>query len=178
MLEIELEELEAWDDKKQEFVVLKNEVVCLEHSLKSISEWEAKWKVPFLDTTPRTKQMILDYVSCMVVSEVPKGFLERLKTRDFSRIQEYIDDSRTASWISSEDNTNDGSKVTSELIYYWMVTAGIPFSAEEWHLNRLMMLIKIYGEKNKPEKKRSREDILERNRELNEKRRREMGTNG
>lgn len=178
MLEIELNQLDAWDDKKQEFVILENEVVYLEHSLKAVSEWEAKWKIPFLDKGHRTEQMILDYVSCMIVGTKPTGFLERLQRSDFVRIQEYIDDSRTASWISSEEQGDNGSKVTSELIYYWMVVAGIPFVAEEWHLNRLMMLIKIYGEKNKPEKKRSREEILERNRELNDKRRREMGTNG
>lgn len=178
MLEIELPAIDAWDSSKEEFVSKPAEKVYLEHSLLAVSKWESKWKIPFLDRSEKTPEMIADYFRCMADRELGPDFHLRLTPEIAESIKAYIEDPMTASWVSDEEKSRDGSKVTSELIYYWMVVASIPFEAERWHLNRLMMLIKIYGEKNKPEKKRSVQDIAERNRMLNEKRRREMGTSG
>ena len=68
--------------------------------------------------------------------------------------------------------------VTSELIYYWMVGYNIPFTCEEWHLNRLLNLIRICHIKNGPQKKASPAQTAARYREMNERRKRELGTKG
>ena len=66
--------------------------------------------------------------------------------------------------------------VTSELIYFWMVTFNIPFECETWHLNRLFALIRICNLKNANPKKMSKNEIAMRNRELNAKRKAELKT--
>jgi hypothetical protein len=69
--------------------------------------------------------------------------------------------------------------ITSELIYFWIVSFNIPFDCQYWHLNRLFSLIRICNIKNsKGNKKMSRNEIAMRNRELNAKRRAELGTSG
>lgn len=178
MLEIELPAIDTWDSSKEEFISKTAEKVYLEHSLVAVSKWESKWKIPFLDQSEKTPEMIMDYFRCMADRDLGPDFHLRLTPEIVESIKTYIEDPMTASWITDEEESKNSSKITSELIYYWMVVASIPFEAEKWHLNRLMMLIKIYGEKNKPEKKRNTQDIAERNRLLNEKRRREMGTSG
>ena len=49
-----------------------------------------------------------------------------------------------------------------------MTAFNIPFEAEKWHLNRLIMLIRIASEENKPKKKQSRNDVLARFNKINE----------
>lgn len=180
MLKIKLESFDVWDEVKMEFVTFDETVVCLEHSLVSISKWESYWKIPFLDGKQKTEEQINSYFSFMVTNHDPDDifFLSRLSAKDALRIKEYIEDPMTASWVSSKNDSSDGSVTTSELIYFWMVSANIPFETQHWHLNRLLMLLKIYGEKNKPTKKTDRVKMMERNRILNEERRRKLGTNG
>lgn len=68
--------------------------------------------------------------------------------------------------------------ITSEIIYYWMVALQIPFECEQWHLNKLLALIKVCNLKNSPSKKLSRAELLARNREINAQRRASLGTTG
>ena len=71
-----------------------------------------------------------------------------------------------------------GEIITSELIYYWMVAFTIPFECEHWHLNSLFALIRICNIKNSKPKKMGRNEIAQRNRELNAQRRAKYGTSG
>jgi hypothetical protein len=71
-----------------------------------------------------------------------------------------------------------GEVITSELIYYWIVSFNIPFECQTWHLNRLFALIRICNIKNSKPKKMSRHELAMRNRELNAKRREALGTSG
>ena len=50
MLQIKVPALEQWDDAKQEFIVLKEQTLQLEHSLVSLSKWESKWCKSFLSS--------------------------------------------------------------------------------------------------------------------------------
>ena len=69
-------------------------------------------------------------------------------------------------------------QITSELIYYWMVAFQIPFECQRWHLNRLLVLIRICNIKNQPSKKASKHDTMSRNASLNAARRKKLGTSG
>ena len=59
-----------------------------------------------------------------------------------------------------------------------LIENGIPFECEKWHFNRLMTLIKVCDEKNKPKKKMRKGDIARRNRSLNAARRAKMHSRG
>lgn len=185
MLEITIPKIEGFNDRTNEFVTICEETkLLLEHSLLSLSKWESKWHKPFLDDRKeRTTEETIDYIRCMTISpkhvglEVYKNIPQHL----VGKISDYIDDSMTATWINdvNKPSKQNAAVVTSEVIYYWMITYNIPFDpCEKWHLNRLITLIRVCSEKNSPKKKMSREEIYERNRRLNEQRRVEMNSKG
>ncbi len=72
--------------------------------------------------------------------------------------------------------------ITSELIYYWMISFQIPFECQKWHLNRLLTLIRICNIKEKEQNgkggKMSKRDILAQNNALNAARRMRMKSRG
>jgi hypothetical protein len=85
----------------------------------------------------------------------------------------------TASMVNEpESRSRSNEAITSELIYYWMTALQIPWEAQKWHLNRLLMLIRIGNVKNQPPKKMSKAALLARNRKLNDERRRKYNTKG
>ena len=70
MLQIKIPATEAWDENKEEFVQTSHEqVLQLEHSLVSISKWEAKWCKPFLTKEDKTYEETLDYIKCMTITQ-------------------------------------------------------------------------------------------------------------
>jgi hypothetical protein len=103
-----------------------------------------------------------------------------LSPENLDQVNAYINSKQTATTFSNEHSA--GSKtseiITSELIYYWMVSFNIPFECEHWNLNRLLALVKICSIKNSKPKKMSRNEIAQRNRDLNEARRAALGTSG
>lgn len=178
-LKISVNGIEEWDEAKEEFVSANPRELYLEHSLVSISKWEAKWKKPFLDTVEKTDEELRDYVRCMSLKEDDEDDYSDLPNAVIAQIGEYIRDPMTATWITSNNRAGGRREiVTSELIYYWMVAFNIPSEYQYWHLNRLMMLIQICNEKNKPPKKMSKGDIMSRNRELNAARRARLKSKG
>lgn len=180
MIKILVPPTEQWDESKQEFVQSKGGTLVLEHSLISISKWEAKWKKPFLSRENKTVEEIKDYIKCMTINQVPEDIYSFLTQDNVDAIQLYIQDSMTATWFR-DDNHRAGSsreQITSELVYYWMIAYNIPFDCEKWHLNRLLTLIRVCNVKSQPEKKRSRKDILSSNAALNAARKKRYGTRG
>lgn len=154
MLKIVIPKTEGWDDNKEEFVNFPGQTLTLEHSLVSISKWEARWHKPFLDDTKKTYDETIDYVRCMTLTQNvdPKAYYF-LTDENIKEINDYIEDPMTATWFS-DDPTKEthrkvsSSKITSELIYYWMVAFNIPTECQKWHFNRLMTLIRICQVKN------------------------------
>lgn len=68
--------------------------------------------------------------------------------------------------------------ITSEYLYFCMFSLGVPIECEKWHLNRLMTLLKIFEEENKPQKKRSEAETLNYYAKLNAERKRKWHTKG
>lgn len=171
---------EYYNEETQEFETHGDFVLDLEHSLVSLSKWESIHNKPFLNEKGKTAEEIMSYISCMILSPVyPEGILERLSPSNLEAINEYIESKQTATTFGQmPERKGRGETITSELIYYWMVAFTIPFECETWHLNRLFALIRICNIKNTPAKKLSRGEIARRNRELNEKRKAELGTTG
>lgn len=171
---------ECWNTETEEFVTLKGWTLALEHSLVSLSKWEAKWNIPFLSEQQKTPEQIRDYVRFMTLTQNvdPEAYLH-LTTAHYKQIQEYIDAPMTATWFSKEEKaTRNHQQVTAELIYYWMITQNIPFECQKWHLNRLMTLIKVCSIQNQPKKKGNKREYLTQRAALNAARRKQLGSKG
>lgn len=178
MLDVYVEASEQYNEKTNEFITVKPQILKLEHSLVSISKWESKWHKPFLDSNDKTLEEVMDYVKCMTVNQVNPFIYDALTEQNFNEIQQYINDPMTATTIKDIPGKRNNEIVTSELIYYWMVALQIPFECEKWHINRLLTLIKVCNIKNQPSKKMPRREILNQNRILNQARRSKYHTKG
>ena len=166
---------ECYDEETERFITVKEQKIVIEHSLVSISKWESKWKKPFISTSEKTMEELQDYVRCMTLTQnVNDDVYKAIPVNIMNEIIEYMNDPMSATWFNDIDkkhNGRNGEVITSELIYYWMTAANIPMECQKWHLNRLMTLIRIAGEKNQPPKKMSKNDILKQNKSLNAMRR-------
>jgi hypothetical protein len=181
MLRIIIEGEEGFNEETNEFIPSTDDLILeLEHSLLSLSKWESKYQKPFLSAGKKTTDEIFGYLKAMVVTpNVDPGVLSRLSQKDIDKIQEYIDSSQSATTFGvMPERRGPGEVITSELIYYWIVSFNIPFECQTWHLNRLFALIRICNIKNSKPKKMSRHELAMRNRELNAKRREALGTSG
>lgn len=179
MLEIIIPGLELYNEETNEFTCYDDVKLELEHSLVSISKWESKWCKPFLDGKDKTLDEIVDYVRCMTISDnIESDVYDRLTEENLVVINEYIGRPMTATTFNNEKKTTGREIITSEIIYYWMVSFNIPFECQYWHLNRLLTLIKVCNVKNNPPKKMSQKEILARNKALNDARKKELGTRG
>lgn len=171
---------EGFNDETNEFVTVDPVVIELEHSLVSLSKWESKFEKPFLGREEKTKEETFEYLKMMVLTQdLPEGIFDKLSTENIQEIKEYIDSKQSAT-IFTEIGRGRGKEeiITSELIYYWMVAFTIPFACEHWHLNRLLTLVRICGIKSGKQKKMPKGQLAQQYRELNERRKAEMGTRG
>lgn len=180
MLQITIPAAELWDELNETFITTKGANLKLEHSLISISNWEMRWHIPYFDVN-KTEEQALDYIRCMTLNkELDPSVYFGLTQKNIYEINEYMQDEMTATKIKDIKNGNPyrSQTITSELIYYWMIQFGIPFTCEKWHINRLIMLIRVCAEENKPRKKRSQRDIASDYRALNAARKAALGTKG
>lgn len=180
MLEIEIPSSEYFDDSNQIFVNVEPTILHLEHSLLSVSKWEEKWEVPFLSNKEMTFEQSIDYVQCMSLGDkVPSIVYRSLTAENFSQIEAYMNKKATATWFNDSKKVPKSREIiTSEIIYYWMITLGIPKEFEKWHLNRLLTLIKVCNIKNSPPKKMTKSEIMQRNKAINAARKKRLGTSG
>lgn len=183
MFTLHVDAMEVWNDETEEFINCKPVTLQLEHSLVSISKWEAVWEKPFLETKLEDAAL-RDYIRCMTVnSGVDPNVYALLPTDKVLSIKEYIESKRTATTINrintgTTTGRKNGEGITSELIYYWMINYNIPMECQKWHLNRLLTLIEICSVKSEPPKKMSARELASRNANLNAARRKALGTKG
>lgn len=179
MLTIVVPMSEHLNEKTKEFVVVDSVKLELEHSLVSMSKWESFFEKPFLTKEEKTPEEIFWYIRAMTLTpNVPQGVFNNLTDELVAEINGYVSASMTATTFKAEPNRPSRETITSELIYYWMITANIPVQFENWHLNRLFTLIEVCNRKNTPAKKMSRQTAARQQRDLNAQRRAEMGTSG
>jgi hypothetical protein len=171
---------ELFDEETDTFSTPVLATLDLEHSLASLSKWESFYKKPFLANEDKSEEEILGYIKLMIQTpNFPPEVLQKLSQDNLNLINDYMNDKMTATWFSEQPNiTRSREVITSELLYYWMVTFNIPFECENWHLNRLLTLIRLCSVKNSKPKQMSSSELAARNRELNAQRRRDLGTSG
>lgn len=179
MLKITIPNSDAYNEDTGEFILIKGGDICLEHSLVSIAKWESKWHKPFLSKEPKTQEETIDYFKCMCITpNVDENIFYSLSQENANKINKYLTDPMTATTFSDKNSKKSNEIITSEIIYYAMVAYNIPFECQKWHINRLLTLIKVCAEKNKPEKKMSQKELISRNKELNAARRKALNTRG
>lgn len=171
---------EYFDNEKEEFLIVGAFELELEHSLVSLSKWEAKTGKPFLSKSDKSTEEIRYYVEAMIISDnVPENLLVHLTQEHIDKINAYIESPESATTFGTmPEHKGRGETITSELIYYWMVAFNIPFECERWHLNRLFALIRICNLKTQKPKKMSRTELSARNAKLNEARKKQYNTRG
>jgi hypothetical protein len=181
MLKLIIPGEEFFNEETEEFILAQDDVeIELEHSLLSLSKWESKYQKPFLSGEQKTPEETLYYVEAMILTpNLPKEAIFRLTNEHLEAVNAYIDSPESATTFGQMPEVKSkGEKITSELIYYWMVAFTIPFECERWHLNRLFSLIRICNIKNSKPKKIPRGELARRNAELNAQRRAMLNSTG
>jgi hypothetical protein len=180
-LSVPIDPVESFNDRTQEFVIVATKFVTLEleHSLVSLSKWESFFKVPFLGEKDKTREEIMWYVQtmCLTPNVAPEVF-DNFSQSNVDQLNAYVEDKMTATWFNDDNSKPTTQKITAELIYYWMIALNIPFECQHWHLNRLLTLVKVCNKMQEPHKPMTKAELHARNKQLNEQRRKELGTRG
>jgi hypothetical protein len=183
MLTIRLEEQEFFNSEEEIFLYTKPTTIRMEHSLISLSKWEANWEKSYLSSASQlnglrmTRDEELDYIQCMIIGgDTETYILETLRQQHHKTINDYINKPYTATKIHrvGPQQSPPRQTITSEIIYFWMINYGIPFDpTERWHLNRLLMLIDVCNVKTSSGKegKLSNREALQHMNRLNKARR-------
>lgn len=173
---------EQYDEVNNVFIAAtKEQTLSLEHSLVSLSKWEAKWHKAYLGKEEKTMEEFIDYVRCMTLTQnvAPHVYTALVGMPHLlKKVSDYINANMTATTFPKGNKPPSREIITSEIIYYWMVSYNIPFECQKWHLSRLLTLINVCNVKNAPQKKMSRNEIMARNRALNAARRKKLNTRG
>lgn len=185
MLKINIIGGEMFDEATEKFITIKPTTITLEHSLIAISKWESKYHKPFLEEEEKTPEEIRYYIECMTITpNVDPNIYKTMPSWQVEEIMDYIKDPMTATWFGDDGKKSGrGVKkevVTSELIYYWMISLQIPAEYEKWHINRLLTLIQVCNVKNAPNdtKKMSKNEIARNYDAINAARRAKLHTKG
>lgn len=184
MLQIYVPEREYYDPKTNKFFTVKGKALQLEHSLVSMSKWEAKWKKYYLtNKAGMSGEEFLDYIRCMTLTQNVDPMVYRNLTKEnLTAILDYIKDPMTATTFSEEKNKPKNNKnISTEEIYYWMIALNIPMECQKWHFNRLYTLIKICSIRNSTAKKKTKSErinSLKSRAELNAQRRKMLNSSG
>lgn len=181
ILKLEIKSQDFWDERNEKFVIVEGETLLLKHTLTSLNKYESIHERPLMIKQKLTREERIEYLKCMLIKDVKdETIFSAITNSDLRKVDEYINKGMTATTFSGlkERNVNGGF-VTAELIYYWMTAFNIPFDpCENWHLNKLLTLVKVCSEKQKAPQKKSRRDAMMEQRELNEMRKKQLNTRG
>lgn len=172
---------ELWDNDTERFTYTDDVVLEFEHSLVSLSKWEAKFHKLFLSNTEPSEEEQIGYVEAMLVTPgIPRETLLRLTEDDVERIGAYINDPMTATTVSEiqQNQPKSSERISSELVYFWMSQYQIDKECEHWHLNRLFTLIKVHHAKLQKPQKMNKQKQIQSMAELNAARRAKTGSKG
>lgn len=181
MLTITIQGDELWDYEAEVFRYTDDIVLEFEHSLVSLSKWEAKYHKLFLTPDPKTEDEMIGYVKAMLLTpNVSDEVLNRMTEEHVLQIDAYINDPMTGSTISELPNRGPrtSERLSSELIYFWMSQFQIDIDCQTWHLNRLFTLIKIHHAKSQKQQKQPRQKTAQTMAEINAARKAKLGTSG
>ena len=175
-----------FDPETNRFIVLKHPVtITMEHSLLAVSKWESKWMTPFTSESKETftREKLIDYFRCMTITpNVDPEVYYALTNEQINEIVAYMNSPMTATKIKdipgSHGKSGHVGAVTSEVLYYQMAALRIPFECQKWHLNRLLMLLKIGAIEQQPPKKMGKRDAMAQRRSLNAARKAKHHTRG
>lgn len=178
MIELSMTGPEQFDNEKQMFVINKPKNYRFEYSLKAVAAWEAQFQTPFLVAKGRTVAEMLALYQAMAIGDVPPK--ELFTQENMQALNNYIARVPSATVIKPRPNEvgREHAYQTSESIYAMMAMAGVPFECDMWNLNRLIMLLGVISERNKPQAKMSVSDTMAENRRLNAERRKAMNSKG
>lgn len=180
MLKITITKKELFNEATNEFIYIPETTLSLEHSLVSISKWESKYCKSFFSREQKSDVETLEYIKCMTINtNISDDVYFGLSTENLKDIKSYIDSPMTATTVRETSRSGGGRELlTSELIYYYMIALGIPFECQKWHINRLLMLIKVCNAKNGGQKKMTKAEQMAQYRSLNQARRAALHTKG
>lgn len=177
MLEIDVPMDDNFDEDTETFGSSQIFRVKLEHSLVSLSKWEAVWEISFLNNKDMTPEQTVSYLRMMILNDdLPPEVFQKLVENHIPEVNEYISAKHTATTVPTVPGAPQNEEIkTAELIYYWMIQLGIPMECQYWHLNRLLMLVRVVNFKNDPKMpKMSAKD----RRALNKERQKKYNTRG
>lgn len=181
MLEVVVPDRSGWDESRSEFVEIQGGALRFEHSLVALSKWESKTCRPFMDGQVKSDEDLDLYFNCMCLTPETQHLVPWMSTEDRNKLVEYIEAPMTATTITDRTSKSPKSTITtSEVVYGWMVSYNIPFDpCENWHIARLMMLIRVCGIQQDPKpKKTASSEIAANNAALNAARRAQYNTKG
>ena len=183
MLLLKIPPVEYYDEENDLFSYSGERTIQLEHSLISISKWESRWHKPYLAEERRTMEESIDYIRCMTITpNVPDEEYQRIGDAQMDEVSAYILDPMSATEVSRRQKKEGVARrkdvVTSEKIYSWMIGLNIPLECQKWHLNRLFALIELCDAQNAPPKKKSKRELIEENKALNQARRAQANSKG
>lgn len=174
-IQVHLPKQKFFNEQTNEFLYTSEWDLEFEHCLRSIAIWESKWKKPFLSDKPLSIEEETDYFRIMCITrDVPSDLFDYLPNEIRSLLIDYIGDAATATTFRKTNQTPNRQIITSELVYYWMISYNIPLEFENRHFNHLMTLIDVFNHKNAKQKKMTASERMA----LNKARREQMHTKG
>lgn len=180
MLTIAIQGDEKFNEETQRFEYGSPLIIELEHSLVSLSKWEAIHHKPFLTKEDKTIEETESYIRCMVLTPgITSEDLQRINEAHAKQIYDYIDNPMTGTTFGhAPGGSRTSERISAELIHYWMDEYRIPYEAREWHLNQLFTLIRVHHAKSQPAKKMSKQANAKSMAEINAMRKAQKGTTG